>query len=148
MNSLPIFSSPRMRYVWFIVWGLGDGAVVYFFIAESIGRSARGDIRLAAGCILAGGVISAVVFGILLRCPQVLRAAGFLIVGALTPWLGMAGSHMLYCGCFELFPDPLAVVAILLWTAFSLPLSILSAAVYFFIWFLSRSQAKARSPTV
>ncbi len=148
MSSLPIFSTASRRYLWFILWGLVDGAVIYFVISETGGASYRGNIRILIPLVLCGGIISAVVFGLLLRFPRGLRAAGFLVVGAITPWLGIIGTSMLYCGCFDMYLSPLTAFAVLLWTAFSLPFSILSAAIYFFIRFLSRSQAKARSPSL
>lgn len=138
MKSLLIDSSTHKRYAASIAWGLGQGLVTYLVLIVLATDTYR-RVDNALICILGAGLTSAVVFGLLLKGPVWFQPVGFLVVGALTPYIVMMVWGLLSQHTFVQL-DPLATVFTLLWTACSLPFAILTAIVYLTVYLLSRNR--------
>lgn len=134
-----LFSSVQKLYGAFILWGALQGIVTYLvmILVVPIGNRTIGN---AAIYVLTGSIISAVIFGLLLKVPIWLQSVGFFIVGALLPYAVMiVWASLDYRRPVVQF-DPLATLLTLLLTACSMPFALFTAVVYFCIHLILRNR--------
>ncbi len=150
MKRLLLSSSARQLYGVLIAWGSLQGIVTYLVMVLVVPIGDR-SIANAVICALGGSAISAVVFGLLLKARVWLQPVGFLVVGALLPYLVMIVWGSLDNRRLVVLFDPLATALTLLWTAYSLPFALFAAALYLsLLRFAKRTQpgnALPRAPT-
>ncbi len=139
-------SSVRVRYLIFLIDGLAQGALAFLMLLLLIGRHPTADLRLLIICLLSGVTLSAVVFGLMLKTPHWFQSVGFLIVGALIPYLALVTSTSLTYQRLNLLPEPLALMIVFLWTAFVLPFAGLAAVIYFSTWLMFKRKQNREEP--
>ncbi len=142
MKALLFLSSAQKRYVAFIAWGLVQGIITYLVLILLAPISYR-SLENAMICVFAGSIVSALVFGLLLKTPAWLQPLGFLIVGALLPYVVMIVWGSIDYHRLVIQFDPLATVITLIWTACSLPFALLAAVLYFTMWLVSKRKQDA-----
>lgn len=119
----------RTRYLKFIMSGLLQGVISYFVLGW-IAHDVLGDINVFLANILSGVIISALVFGVLLRTPRWLQSLGFIVVGIMLPVAQFEADLIVRFGTLAV-PDGLTTLMLVVWTAALLPFSIIIGVIYF-----------------
>ncbi len=134
MKALLFDSSTRKLYVAFIVWGLVQGGIQYFILLQIAPRRLADDLGALEVSVLFGGIISAVVFGLLFKIHRWLLTLGFLVVGTLIPSAVIMARIFLY---FRTYLDPVTLGIIFFSTICSLPFTLFATALYCLVLLIS-----------
>ncbi len=119
-------------YLTLICWGMALGFVAYLFLGINSQGAWWGNLVAVIVSMLTGGILSALVFGVLSRTPLILRSFGFPIVSTLIPFALVIGGNSLFYKTLYV-GGPLNILVTLIWAIELLPFSIFSAVVYVLI---------------
>jgi hypothetical protein len=116
-----------MTYFRLVLWGFAQGLIAAI-VEKYVWQIA--DVATLLVTVLAGGIISAIVFSRLFQSNSRVHIVGFVVVSLLIPFVTMTTGNSLYYGRFYIVPDPIAFMVACLWGLMLLPFALLAMLVF------------------
>lgn len=130
----------------FVLWGLAHGVITFVVLIVLLPSRPSVLIISLTICALGGGVLSAIVFGMLFKAPRWLQPLGFVVVGAILPYLAACGITSVDHSNLEFLLDPLTMLFTFLWTAYTFPFALAIAVLYLFIYLIRWNTRRIEHP--